>query len=262
MKIDRSEPIGPLFIVGSPRSGTSVLVDAAFAAGFRGFREGNFLALLEPLRVLVERYFGIFGTDSPKVLISHLQAQTIYAGFLEMFRQKVEELNPDRPWVDKTCNPPIIKILPDLVSLWPDCRIIFAKRRGIENIRSRMKKFPSRDFSYHCGDWAATMSAWREVRDKLDPWRYREIDQRDLLASPDAVAGEITALLELNAAAQRRMAHIFVTLRPQQTAPGTAEQVGSLDDGRWDEPQVQEFLRTCGVQMECFGYTLDASYRK
>ena len=32
----------PLFIVGSPRSGTSILVMALRAAGYRGFNEGNF----------------------------------------------------------------------------------------------------------------------------------------------------------------------------------------------------------------------------
>ncbi len=47
MSIDGPQPAAPLFIVGSPRSGTSVLVDAAFAAGFKGFREGNLLGLLQ-----------------------------------------------------------------------------------------------------------------------------------------------------------------------------------------------------------------------
>ena len=36
-------PKFPVFVVGSPRSGTSILVDALFSAGYKGFREGSFL---------------------------------------------------------------------------------------------------------------------------------------------------------------------------------------------------------------------------
>ncbi len=262
MSIDRPQRASPLFIVGSPRSGTSVLVDAAFVAGFKGFREGNLLGLLRPIRDQVDSHFRIFGKENPRVLASHVRPQMIYGSILEVFRQTLEALNPEGPWVDKSCNSSTILVLPDLVSLWPDCRILFAKRRGIENILSRMKKFPERDFSYHCRDWASNMSAWRSVRERLEPWRYREIDQRDLIERPDVIAGEIAQLLALDAAAQARMKHVFVTLRPQQTAPGTADQVTSLQDAGWTDKEVEEFSRICGPEMECFGYTLDRTYRK
>ena len=262
MTVSRPEHPSPLFIVGSPRSGTSVLVDAAFVAGYRGFREGNLLSLLKPIRDQVVTHFQRFGTDNPRVLTAHLQPETLFRAIGELFRQTVESLNPERPWVDKTCNNPMILVLPDLVSLWPDCRIIFAKRRGIENVRSRLKKFPARDFTYHARDWALTMSTWRQVREQFEPWRYCEIDQRDLIARPQAAAAEFGALLSLDASAQGRMTHIFVTLRPQQTAPGTAEQVVSLENAGWTEDQTGEFLRTCGEEMEAYGYTLDDTYRR
>jgi hypothetical protein len=261
MSID-GQSAGPLFIVGSPRSGTSVLVDAAFAAGLKGFREGNLLGLLQPLRDQVDAHFRSFGTDNPKVLTAHVRPQALYGCILQALKQTIEALNPEHPWVDKTCNPPTILVLPDLISLWPDCRIIFAKRRGIENILSRMNKFPQRDFSYHCRDWALNMSAWRAMRGQLEPWRYREIDQRDLIENPDAVAAEIAPLLSLDASAQARMTRVFVTLRPQQTAPGTADNVTSLQDVGWTDREVNEFLMVCGQEMECFGYTLDRTYRK
>jgi len=262
MTVSRPEHPSPLFIVGSPRSGTSVLVDAAFAAGYQGFREGNLLSLLQPIRDQVSTHFQRFGTDNPRVLTAHLRPETLYRAIAEAVKQTVQSLNPERPWVDKTCNNPMILVLPDLVALWPDCRIIFAKRRGIENVRSRLKKFPARDFTYHARDWALTMSTWRQVREQFEPWRYCEIDQRDLIARPQAAAAEIGALLSLDASAQGRMTHIFVTLRPQQTAPGTAEQVVSLENAGWTEDQTGEFLRTCGEEMEAYGYTLDDTYRR
>ncbi len=253
---------GPLFIVGSPRSGTSILVDAAFAAGLKGFREGNFFGLLRVLQDQTDMYFRRFSTDNPKVLMAHLGPEVVHRALQEFFRQTVDRLNPESPWVDKTCNSPTVLLLPDLITLWPDCRIIFAKRRGIENIRSRLIKFPERDFAYHAHDWAFTMSAWRAVRARLEPWRYREIDQRDLIERPKEIAAQIAELLSLDSAAEARIVNTFVTLRPQQTAPGTAEAIASLDDGRWSESEVEEFLRTCGQEMECFGYALDGSYRR
>lgn len=262
MTVSRPEHPSPLFIVGSPRSGTSILVDAALAAGYQGFREGNLLSLLQPIRDQVFTHFQRFGTDNSKVLTAHLRPETLYSAIAEVFKQTVESLNPDRPWVDKTCNNPMILLLPDLVWLWPDCRIIFAKRRGIENVRSRLRKFPARDFTYHARDWALIMSTWRRVRERLEPWRYCEIDQRDLITRPQAAAAEIGALLSLDVSAQGRMTHIFVTLRPQQTAPGTAEQIVSLQNAGWTEDQVREFLRVCGEEVEAYGYTLDDTYRR
>ena len=81
----------------------------------------------------------------------------------------------------------------------------------------------------------------------------------------DATAGRTLsdgALLSLDTTAQARMAHTFVTLRPQQTAPGTAERILTLQDVGWAESEVEEFLRTCGQEMDCYGYTLDATYRR
>src|ERR1700728_5502279 len=106
MSVEGPQPAGPLFIGGSPRSGTSVLVDAAFAAGFKGFREGNLLGLLQPLRDRVDAYFRRFPKHSPKTLTAHVGPQEIYNCILQVFKQTIDALNPERPWVDNTCNTP------------------------------------------------------------------------------------------------------------------------------------------------------------
>ncbi len=105
------------------------------------------------------------------------------------------------------------------------------------------------------------MAAWRATRDQLDPTRYVEIDQFDLHFDPMGVAKNIASLLSLEAEAQTRVVNTFTTLRSQETAPGTAERVGSLDDGLWTESQVEEFLTLCGSEMKQYRYTADHSYR-
>jgi hypothetical protein len=62
-------PRYPVFIVGSPRSGTSAMVDVLLAAGYHGFREGNFLPLAHRISLDIERHFSSFDIGSAKVLI-------------------------------------------------------------------------------------------------------------------------------------------------------------------------------------------------
>jgi hypothetical protein len=239
-----------------------VLIDAAYAAGYSGFREGNLLGLLRPLHETVDVYFKRFRTENPKVLMSQLRPEGFHDAILGIFKQTLDSFNPEAPWVDKTCNSPTILELPRIVPLWPESRVIFAKRRGIENVRSRLIKFPARDFTYHCRDWALTMAAWRAAREQLDSTRYVEIDQLDLLLDPAGTAERIASLLSLNADAQDRVANAFITLRSQETAPGTAGRLGSIDDGLWTKSQVEEFQALCGGEMKHFGYTTDLAYRK
>jgi hypothetical protein len=249
-----------LFIVGSPRSGTSILVDVVFAAGFKGFREGNLLGLLKPLYDRIDHHFRVFGTDNPMTLMGHVRQGTLRVETLGIFRRVLESYNPIHPWLDKTCNPEAILVLPDLVETWPDCRIIFAKRRGIENIASRLKKFPGRDFTYHCEDWARNMSAWRRIRNGLDAWRYLELDQRALILWPEEVAAALADFLRLGPPEQQKMVRTLRTGRPQQTAEGTAERVTSLREIPWTDQQKEEFVRICGPEMGVFGYSLDGNY--
>jgi len=250
----------PLFIVGSPRSGTSILVDAAFAAGFNGFREGNLLGLLWPLYERIDDYFRRFDHGNDKTLISHARRDIIRMAVREIFRKELDELNVKKPWLDKTGNAETILIIPDLIEMWPNCRVIFAHRRAIENMLSRLRKFPGLTFDDHCRAWTRSMCAWRKARDRLPSWRFREVDQRDLVVRPEIVSQAMVTLLGLGETASNRIVHTFRRLRPQETEPGTAERVTPLADTRWTQAQIDTFMTICGPEMEAFGYSLDGTY--
>jgi hypothetical protein len=250
----------PLFIVGSPRSGTSILVQAMFSAGYHGFEEGNLLGMVNPLFVAIDEHFRVFGGENPATLIGSLRSETFYREILSIFKKTIDNTHRTAPWLDKTGNPATIMILPYLVELWPTCRIIFAKRRGIENIISRVRKFPDYHFRYHCRDWAQNMHSWREVRERLGASRYLEVDQNDMMVRPKVVAASIAALLALGPSQRRRIEETLHTQRPQETAPGTASRVLALEDTSWDADQIANFLDKCGPEMEAFGYSNDRSY--
>jgi hypothetical protein len=71
--------------------------------------------------------------------------------------------------------------------LWPNARFIFIKRRVIENVLSRQRKFPEDTTERHYSDWTAVMTAWLAVHGMLAAAAL-EIEHRQLVPEPDAAA--------------------------------------------------------------------------
>lgn len=250
----------PVFIVGSPRSGTSALVDAMLAAGYSGFREGMFLSLLSGLNELVSQHFATFGTDaSEEVLISRIAPEPLKAELFSVIKRYADAAEPPAPWFDKTGNPDMIRAVPIIKRLWPDGVFIFSKRRGIENVLSRLSKFPAYDFEYHCRDWATNMGAWREVRQLLPAGSFVEVDQRDMIQNPARVAAKLQAFLGL--APNMAIEETLASSRPQQTGPGSAQRILTLDAVGWSTYEMKLFVTHCASEMEAYGYTYDIRYR-
>lgn len=253
--------LGPVFIVGSPRSGTSILVEALQKAGYAGFSEGNFLSLLHPLNRLIDQHFANFSSNEPEVLINHLSKDALKGRLFGAIREQVNGLFDERPWLDKTGNPEMIAAIPVIRVLWPGSVFIFAKRRGLENVVSRIKKFPHFDFAYHCADWTKNMMAWRQLRTAVPDLPCIEVDQRDIAHAAEAVAGKIADFLQLSPEQQGLVQTTFETSRPQQSDPDSSKRVLSLPQTGWNGAQQEMFRRLCGGAMRAYEYTEDESYR-
>lgn len=253
-------PAFPVFIVGSPRSGTSMLARIMLKVGYHGFEEGNLLGLLYTLNDAVDQHFTWFGTDNPAVLIAHVEPASMKRQIGEMFRQVFERHHPQPPWFDKTGNPTVIETIPMLVQIWPHARFIFAKRRAIENVVSRLIKFPDHSFEYHLQDWARNMGAWREVRAAMPELACIEVDQQDMVRDPIGVALRIGTLLGLSPLQQAQIVGSMTSERPQQSSFGSAERVLSLADTGWTPADVDRFVQHCKTEMDAYGYTFDERY--
>ncbi len=251
----------PVFIVGSPRSGTSILVDVMLNAGYVGYREGNFLPLIANVNLAIDRHLKLFGNPGDPVLAAKVDRDRFKDNILQVFKKTVDDLNPVAPWFDKSGNPEMIDIIPAIRSLWPDSIFIFARRRGIENVVSRLKKFPGHAFEYHCHDWAKNMSAWRNMRWRLPSSTYIEVDQQDMIQFPAETAIVIADFLKLSADKVPALSSTMQRNRPQETGAGSAARVYSLASAGWSNHQQEVFLKNCATEMTAFGYTLDESYR-
>jgi hypothetical protein len=250
----------PVFIVGSPRSGTSALVDVMRSSGFNGFREGNFLGLLHGVSQLIDRHYTWFASDDKRVLVSNVDKDEMKRTLFETFRTITNTLNPQDPWFDKTGNPEMILAIPIVRQLWPSAVFVFAKRRGIENVISRITKFPGHPFQYHCINWAKNMSAWRSMREQIPEECFLEVEQRNMVRYPEDTARELCTFLGVSEATWPAVVKVMQTHRPQETTQGSASRTCSLAASGWSKEQIETFLKHCGPEMNAYGYTLDEQY--
>ena len=84
----------PVFIVGSPRSGTSALVKALVNVGYHGYNEGNFLPLLRIIDRAVDNHFAAFGKPNPKVLTAQIDRAKLKEGIERIFKQLTDGSAP------------------------------------------------------------------------------------------------------------------------------------------------------------------------
>jgi hypothetical protein len=229
-------------------------------AGYGGFNEGHLISLLSRFERAIDSQYAVFTIEDDRVLITNIAKRDLKRRIFATVREIVSEASPAAPWFDKTPGTPMIRSLPIVARLWPGSVFIFAKRRAIENVMSRLKKFPQQTFAAHCSDWARIMTTWRAMRGRLEPNRYIELDQHDLVRHPDVVAERLGELLHLPDENTRILAKTFRSVRPEESERGSASTVYSLDATGWSDLRIEAFRRQCTSEMEAFGYSMDESY--
>ena len=189
----------PIFIIGSGRSGTSILTGALRNGGkIEGYFEGHFLPLMLLFMKDIDRYFYSKRQlmNDNRHMIADINQKQIENKIINIFRKQCESLHKEKIWLDKSPDSGMIKCVPFLIRVWSQSRFIFAKRRGIENIISRLKKFPHVSFEKHCIMWKDCMESWLEVRDLVKECSI-EIEQREIALNPKITANKIGDFLNL-----------------------------------------------------------------
>jgi hypothetical protein len=222
-------------------------------AGIRGFNEGVLAHLMPVLLDAVDTHYRTF-IQKPTTMLGSVPREFIEAGIKNVFaRAYVETMGTGR-WLEKTPGgPQMVKACPVLLEIFPAAKFIFCRRRGIENILSRLRKYPDRTLEAHCNGWAKTMQTWIAVRPALGD-RAVEVDQRDMATRPEAVADTVSTLLRLAPAESEGVLRVLRGHRPEQTRPAQDETPISLSDTGWSLEEQETFRRICGPMMQAFGY--------
>lgn len=253
----------PVFLVGSARTGSTTLMSALLkASDYAGCDDGHLLDLLGALRWTVEKFFEDRSEETrrfPFTLISQCQPSYFFDCFNIAAIQFARSKFPEGRWIDKNLRPEFISMIGVINEIWPRSRFIFMKRRGIENIVSRMRKFTHYSFQEHCRDWANIMSLWASSRPIVEG-RYIELDQYDMLNNPAKVAQDVAIVLGLSPPQQTKLFSLISSGRHERSAGNPV--LGGLEAAGWDNDQKEQFVQLCSAEMDRYGYSLDSSYFK
>jgi hypothetical protein len=251
----------PIFILGSARSGTTIVTHALLGSGrYEGSREGHVLDLLPSLLTAIDGFFQLKRPAAAQddMLLSHVSQRYFDEGIANLFQQVIRQTFQSKHWIDKTPTSDMIYGAPYLLRLWPNARFIFMKRRAYENIASRLRKFPDISFEHTCEAWAHAMQAWSIVRDQLRGCAI-EIDQHMIATAPDRVAAELAMFLAFGDADRVRIGQIFRNEHPERTNPGSSHVIDPAVD-RFGSEDAEVFEKYCGKWLDSFHYSRDADY--
>ena len=253
----------PVFVLGAPRSGTSAVAQALMAATpYSGRYEGQILDLLAPLLNEVRRFYESKAEELAHPergsMIQAIPREYFDKGIKALFAEVLRPLTRSSHWCDKTPSPDMIWGAPHMLRMWPNAKFIFVRRRGLENLRSRLRKFPTLSFEEQCQYWTACMEAWRAVRTEL-LGRALEVDQYFIARHPARAAQAIGALLSLLPKEAEQLAHVLRRHQPERTGANVLDICDAHTMG-WDAAQWATFERLCGPTMEAYGYAREGSY--
>ena len=248
-------------VLGSPRSGTSILGNSLsrILMGENKYGESHVLALAHELGKTIETYYeGTPASHLSHNMLNEYNRFLLRAQVQNLFKQHYASLSQAGVFVDKTPGLPMLNALSTILQIWPQASIIFAKRRGIENIASRVRKFPKVGFESHCQQWAKVMTLWYEQKASIP--RYIEIDQYDIQQRPDKVAKDLAQFLHLTENQEGMLKDSFIRDRPEMTSQLGEMLATSLTDIDWTKEQKAMFKKVCMPIMKQYGYSRDHSY--
>lgn len=250
----------PIFVLGAPRSATTVVSKSLAAVGWNGFGEGHVLGILEAsVRAVAERqsdYLRHVGKSD--WAIEHFPLSQLQAGLISAF----EDFHIDRfgpRWMDKTPGIGNITIAPQLRRLFPKSKFIFCRRRAIDVLGSMQRRF---GHDYHsllraADEWVNTMSAWRAVREELGAAAI-EIDHRQVADNPCGVAAEISGLLGLAEEDSAAISAYLQTESPEATS--THYEAMRLSQAPWPDDVKAALAERLSFCMGLFGYGLEEPF--
>jgi hypothetical protein len=253
----------PVFVLGAHRSGTSVVGRGLRKSGrYGGYGEGHLLPLLPALIATVRAYYEAEAKAAAAgqfTQLASVSAGVVEEGLASVFGTVAQAQFPAGDWMDKTPGAAMIRAAPLLAQLWPGAKFVFVQRRAIENVASRLRKFPQIAFETHCAEWRDAMAASRDARLRLGEAAIT-IDWIDLVQVPEKVMAILAPFAGLDLAQAERMLRVLRQDRPQQSCEAFG-QVLSLADVPWVAPQRASFILLCGEEMQQAGYTLEVGYR-
>jgi hypothetical protein len=243
-----------IFIIGCPRSGTSVLVRALMSGlNLPAHGESHVMpgiaAAVHNLRLHREKFRDV----DQELLIKSLPILDMEEALFAEVRKFYHNTYGEGGWIDKTPSTSAIFGATIIPRIFPDAKIIVTKRNGIEVVDSFRKKFGAQ-MSDATSNWSHAMAGIAEIMDSDCPALL--VDQHDYANNPAAVAEEIGNYIARPGSIES-IRKIFETDPQDKLSTYDWSSRMTLDDVAWDEDEKSTFRQVCGEMMEKFHYPMD-----
>ena len=256
----------PIFVVGSPRSGTSIVAEALRKSlGDKSQSETHILtAFSEVEKLLDKNFYNSPASHNNTMSLARFPSTYTKAELIKLVRNAYTKTFSSGLFIDKTPGKLMLSMLDLALYAFPESKVIFCKRRGIENVLSRVKKFKSLTFEQHLNGWVKCFEQWNVSHHKItsllktDGW-YTEIDQYYIANTPDYAASLLAESLSKEGILTEKLANIFKTSYPE-AIDGKINPICKLESTNWTDAEKHLFLKICQPTMAEQGYSLDEYY--
>ena len=241
-----------VFIVGSPRSGTSITFYAMRQVmGLPGFGESHVFPIFQRMIYDFYKYSKEF-SENKEVMAHQLDTKTFKATLFEYINNLYRRVYAGESWVDKTPGGEGVRGIPVLLEAFPSAKIIIARRTGLETVSSIVKKF-SVPFDHACMIW--NVAARETIQIRQLNIGVLEVDQFDMTNNPTSTGQRITSFLGHPEKATA-MAQFFAGTRTDQLSNHDWTRRVTLNDTGWTDSDKEKFVSICGPMMRAFGYPM------
>jgi hypothetical protein len=280
------KPVGPIFLVGAPRSGTTLLqrmlrshptissptgeshfiiplLSKAASYGDLSKPENIAAALREMHRINAEfvetDLHGVrFDVGTLANTIHARGAHTMPQVIDMLFRINAEGEGKSR-WLDKT--PYYIHHIPLLAAIYPDAQFVHIIRDGRDAVLSMLERSVDiRVFSFYQGAklWKYYVDAGRMMAAILPPERYLEFRFEDMLNDQKTTLGRVCDFLGVEFSEQ--VINFQKSQDPNNKTPLLKEGIKRDNQNKWPNrmtaSQVRVFESIAGVTLARCGYAL------
>lgn len=250
-----------VYILGSTRSGTSAVRNALAETRYRGFGEGHLVQIVVEMMATVrrERASGQ-GSAIPGNGLNALRERVLIRHFVHAYERYLIESLGSTLLMDKTPNIIPIQNAPDLYTFHQKAKFLHCARRHVDNIQSKLKKFPEQSFASQCREWAECHLAWARAKPDLGE-SFVEFDFMDMVVRRQETCQRIGDLLELTAEEVSALVTYLENERPQSSTPDRdLNRFLKFSEMTWSDEDKDTFLRVCVPVGETLGYGLESYY--
>lgn len=193
----------------------------------------------------------VFGTG-----LHHLDPDALIRELFDGYERYLAEEFACSHILDKTPTVAPIRAAPDLAAYHREAKFLYCSRRHVDNVHSKLMKFPDVTLEEHVAEWAACHAAWLGARAKLDAQgqEYLELDFFDLATDCAAVAARIGAYLGLDGDETAGIAHYLSSQRPQAEQGRDLTRYLRLSEIAWSDEQKARFREIAAPVGATLGY--------